>query len=80
VDAAGWREMGCFWDAEVEGLRSWEGLGVRFREAVWIVSAISRGRLDAMMVMVVVVGEWNWAGDEREVLTNEVHELCRAEL
>jgi len=27
----------------VEGLRSWDGEGSRFMEAVWIVSAIWRG-------------------------------------
>jgi hypothetical protein len=42
----GWRETGCFWEEEVEGFRSWEGLGERFMEADWRVEAISMGRLE----------------------------------
>jgi len=33
----------------VEGLRSWEGEGARFMEAVWIVSAICRGIEEDML-------------------------------
>jgi len=40
---------GIFSDAVVEGFRSWEGEGARFREAVWIVDASSRAGLSAMM-------------------------------
>lgn len=36
----GWaRVTGHFWEAEVEGLRSWWGEGWRFREADWRVEA-----------------------------------------
>lgn len=34
----------------MEGLRSWVGDGLRFMEAVWIVSAIWRGREDDMLM------------------------------
>jgi hypothetical protein len=54
----GWRETGCFWDEEVEGFRSWEGLGERFREADCRVEAISRGRLEEAIMRVVVVVDW----------------------
>jgi hypothetical protein len=40
---------GIFSDAVVEGFRSWEGEGARFREAVWIVEASSRAGFSAMM-------------------------------
>lgn len=56
-DAGGCETVtGCFWEAAVEGLRSWFGEGSRFMEAVWIVSAIWRGREDDILWVVV----WNW--------------------
>ena len=44
---------GVFCEALVEGLRSWDGEGARLMEAVWMVSAISRGRLEDAIVAVV---------------------------
>jgi hypothetical protein len=79
----GWRETGCFWEEEVDGFRSWEGLGERFIEADWMVEAISRGRLEEAMMAVRFCG-WRGirAGVERCWLTRFTRfmgELCRAE-
>lgn len=49
VSDAGCTETGCFCEAAVVGLRSWVGEGWRFIEAVWIVSAISRGMEDDIL-------------------------------
>lgn len=46
------RSTGIFWDAAVEGLRSWCGEGSRFMEADWIVEAISMGREEDIVVVV----------------------------
>lgn len=44
----GWGGMtGSFWEAEVEGLRSWVGEGCRFREADWRVEARVRAGEEA---------------------------------
>lgn len=45
---------GSFWEAAVEGLRSWVGDGLRFMEAVWMVSAIWRGIEESILFDVVV--------------------------
>lgn len=40
---------GNFWEAAVDGLMLWVGLGARFREADWMVEAISMGREEDMV-------------------------------
>lgn len=44
-------ETGNFFEAAVEGLRSWWGEGERLREADWMVEAMSRGRFDMVAVV-----------------------------
>lgn len=45
---------GSFWEAAVEGFRSWAGDGWRLREADWRVEAISMAGLDAIVLCVVI--------------------------
>lgn len=45
-------ETGRFWEAAVEGLRSWVGSGLCFMEADWIVEASSTAGFDMIVVEV----------------------------
>lgn len=55
-ESDGWTETGCFSEAAVVGLRSCVGEGLRFMDAVWIVSAIWRGTEEDILVVFRGVG------------------------
>ena len=61
-------EMGRLVEAAVEGLMSWEGEGWRFKEADWIVEAMSIAGLDMATIVKQRSGFENVNGDLYVVL------------